>query len=297
MTQGAAEAEEPAGVTAFERGRRHQSLEGKPLCPLSEPSSLSPFPTEGFPMNKKAENHCQPATGEAVTVEKVSSRYQTIEIMRHSSYGHLLVIDDDLQIAESDEVYGKAMVSPLLNTEPVERVAILGGGDGGVLLEVLKAADTKAWPLKEALLVDIDPEVIRLSQRYLRRINQGAFEDPRAKILTEDASAYIRNESGLDAVLYDLTMEPVRTNQPRTDFIREVLSNILSSLRPGGIFSMQCCGEGNIGPILGDQNEALLDEIRTQVDRLFVDRKEQQVAVPSYHELWTFLAARKGKSQ
>lgn len=237
--------------------------------------------------------HSQPAVSESISVKKIVSPYQSIEIKRHASYGHLLVIDDDLQIAESDHAYGKAMVAPLLELDQVGRVLIMGGGDGGVLQELLKAADTFGWPLHEAAMVDIDGEVIETCRKHLPRLNAGAFNDLRTKVLIKDVFSHIKQQQGLDAVIYDLTMNPVREGQSRSEFIAETLKDIAISLRPGGLLSMQCCGEGKIGPLLGKENQLLLDEIRCQVDHFFIQRQEQQVAVPSYHEDWTFLSAHK----
>jgi len=235
----------------------------------------------------------QPAVEDSRLIKKINSPYQLIEIKHHPAYGNLLVLDNDLQIAESDHDYGRAMVAPLTKLNSLQRVMIMGGGDGGVLQELLKAADSFGWPLMEACMVDIDREVIQSCQQYLPKLNAGAFNDRRAKILVEDVFKFIKQRQNLDAVIYDLTMTPVRDGQTQSAFIEETLSDIANALRPGGMLTMQCCGEGEIGPILGNDNQKLLDEIRIQVDRFFIDRCEQRVAVPSYHEKWTFLNAKK----
>jgi len=88
-------------------------------------------------------------------------------------------------------------------------------------------------------------------------------------------------------------MEPVRDGQERLEFIAEVIAEVAESLRPGGVLSMQCCGEGEGHPELAAAGEQLLHEIRTEVNRHFNPPLEQQVLIPSFHELWTFLSARK----
>jgi len=238
-------------------------------------------------------NVSQPAVEDSQLIKRFTSPYQVIEIKQHSTYGNLLVIDNDLQIAESDHAYGKAMVAPLTSSNDISRVLIMGGGDGGVLQELLKTADAFGWPLVEASMVDIDGEVIQHCKKYLSRLNAGAFNDRRSKILIADVFAHLKQQQDLDAVIYDLTMTPVRENQARTAFIEETLHDIANSLRPGGLISMQCCGEGEIGPLLGAANKQLLNEIRTYVDQFFINREEQQITVPSYHEKWTFLSAQK----
>ena len=63
---------------------------------------------------------------------------QHVLLGRHPRFGAQLFLDDDLQISESDTAYGVAMASPLLELPRPARIAILGGGDGGVLRELLR---------------------------------------------------------------------------------------------------------------------------------------------------------------
>lgn len=237
-----------------------------------------------------------PSMHDATLLKRIITRYQLIEIMQHPQYGNMLVIDNDLQIAESDHIYGQAMVAPLKALSTIQRVLIMGGGDGGVLQELLKTADSFGWPLLQVNMVDIDEDVIHACRQYLSKLNAGAFNDRRAKVQTEDVFAHIKKCRDLDAVIYDLTMAPVVKGQSRAAFIEETLADIACALKPGGILSMQCCGEGETGPIIGEDNAALLNEIRHYVDRFFTRRSEQQVSVPSYHEKWTFLSAQKRSS-
>ncbi len=229
----------------------------------------------------------------AETVVRVRSRWQQIEITRHPLFGHQLVIDGDLQISESDHAYGVAMVSPLLAAGRLRRVAILGGGDGGVLQELLLSAERMELPLDQATMIDIDGEVLRLCRQHLPRLCDRIWEHPKADILTADAFAWIAEARDLDAVIYDLTMDPVREGQSREDFMSETLALVARALRPGGVFSMQCCGEGEGNEDLARESRALLTQIRAEAGRHFEDLLEQQVLIPSYLERWTFLSGRK----
>lgn len=64
---------------------------------------------------------------QAVSVEHLQSRHQLIEIARHPLYGNQLYLDGDLQISESDQIYGTTMASPIS--------AILLSIGGGVFVE------------------------------------------------------------------------------------------------------------------------------------------------------------------
>lgn len=72
-----------------------------------------------------------------VSLERCQTRRQLVEIRRHPVYGNQLIIDRDLQISESDAAYNTAMIAPLLKLADCRQVAILGGGDGGVLHEFI----------------------------------------------------------------------------------------------------------------------------------------------------------------
>lgn len=215
------------------------------------------------------------------------SNWQQIEIHCHPIFGNQLFIDGDLQISEADLAYNSAMVAPLLTLNDCRKIAILGGGDGGVLNEILTSFDRLGTPCDRITLIDIDGDVIDLCQRWMPKLCGSAFSDPRAEIIVGDAFAWIDQARDLDAVIYDLTMDPVREGLSRNEFIQDILGKIHRGLRPGGVFSMQACGEW-----LGDR-EQLLSELRAHLGDRFTHLQEQTVVIPSYVEMWTFMTARK----
>ncbi len=222
--------------------------------------------------------------------------YQQVTIAEHPRYGHQLYIDDDLQISSVDRAYGAAMVAPLMAADPLEQVMILGGGDGGVLAELLRLADEADAPLERAVMVDIDAEVVDLCQHYLPGICGDAFEDPRSELIIGDALAELEQASELDAIVYDLTFEPFRAALSRESFVGETIDAMAGSLRPGGVISMQCCGVGATTDGEPERHRALLHTVREAASAHFEDLIEQQVVIPSYEGLWTFVAARKPES-
>ena len=218
---------------------------------------------------------------------------QHVLVSRHPHFGNQLFLDDDLQISESDTAYGVAMTSPLLELRRPARVAILGGGDGGVLGELLRNFELLDALPSELTMVEIDPRVIELSRRHLPALCGDAFESPHADVVVGDAFAWIAQARDLDAVVYDLTMDPVREGQSRAAFISGIVAHMARALRPGGVLSMQCCGHGLRDADDRATRRELLPLIREAVDSHFHGRCEQSVLVPSYRDLWTFLSARK----
>jgi spermidine synthase len=221
------------------------------------------------------------------------SRYQDICVARHPLFGGQLYLDGDLQISESDTAYGTAMVGPLLDLPAGARVAILGGGDGGVLNELLRNFHALGRLPASLTMVEIDGRVIELSRRYLPALCGDAFDDPAAEVRVGDAFAWIESARDLDAVIYDLTMDPVREGQTRAQFITNIVGLMARALKPGGILSMQCCGHGLTHAADRADRAVLLPMIHQAVDRHFSDRCEQRLLVPSYRDLWTFLWARR----
>ncbi len=92
---------------------------------------------------------------------------QQVRIVRHPVFGGQLFLDGDLQISESDTAYGIAMISPLLGLDRLQRVAILGGGDGGVLWELLRTLEPLGQLPRELTMVEIDARVIELCRVHL----------------------------------------------------------------------------------------------------------------------------------
>jgi len=213
------------------------------------------------------------------------SKFQQIDIIDNDTFGRMLFLDRDLQIAEKDAwLYNASLVSPLIDSRiPLDRVAILGGGDGGVLSEVLKHDPGSV------ALVDIDETVIEASKTYLRSICGDAFERGNVRVVIEDANTFLKRHHEFEAVIYDLTMYPeALTSSDRRDFIESMFSGIRACLAPGGMVTMQCCSE--FDPTTQD----LLTEILSQ---LFDDLRFEKSLVPSFCENWVFASARSRRLQ
>jgi len=131
------------------------------------------------------------------------TRYQEVEIVVFEEYGLSLVLDGLVQSTEADEaVYHEALVHPAMVTHgSPERVLIIGGGEGYTLREVLRYSS-----VKEAVMVDIDGELVELARKMLSKIHRNSFEDPRARVVIMDGLEYVdRADRVFDVVVVDLT--------------------------------------------------------------------------------------------
>src|SRR5579872_6396932 len=117
------------------------------------------------------------------------SEFWDLAIFENSRFGRIIALDGIIQLTERDEfIYHEMMAHvPLLAHSDPKSVLIIGGGDGGLLREVLRHEY-----LEKIIQVEIDPSVIELSKKYLPSVSNGAYENPRAKIVIQDASKYVK---------------------------------------------------------------------------------------------------------
>lgn len=209
------------------------------------------------------------------------TQYQNMVIIENKDFGRMLFLDHELQIAESDaHLYNAALINPILEASlPLNKIAILGGGDGGVLKHLLDQG------AKEVFLIDIDSEVIEAAKKYLPGICGQAFEDPRARVCIQEARQFIQAHNGFDAIVYDLTMAPESVAlEEHEDYFPELFTAIEDSLKPNGILSLQVCSAHD--PQTFERAKALLNHRFTEVDF-------KRVFIPSFCEEWIFAQARK----
>lgn len=165
------------------------------------------------------------------------TRFQDYFIFQTGAFGKVLVLDKDVQSTERDEyIYHETLVHPALLAHPNPRsVFIVGGGEGATLREVLRHPT-----VEKAVMCDIDDELIEMARTLLPEWHQGAFDDPRAQIITKDARAWLqKHPDTYDAIIVDLN-DPVGEDNPaRMLFTVEFYQLLKRRLNPGGLMAMQ----------------------------------------------------------
>ena len=129
-------------------------------------------------------------------VFSTASPYQRI-VVTQGRLGHRLYLNGNLQFAQADEYrYHEALVHPAMSAHGApKRVAVLGGGDGMAVREILK------YPSVESVtLVELDPAMTRIFSEnpMLAQLNGHALRDPRVKIINADAFGWLQG-GGADA--------------------------------------------------------------------------------------------------
>ncbi|MCJ0765738.1 polyamine aminopropyltransferase [Variovorax terrae] len=127
-----------------------------------------------------------------------TSPYQRI-VVTSGRQGHRLFLNGNLQFAERDEYrYHEALVHPAMAAHGApKKVAVLGGGDGMAVREILK------YPSVESVtLVELDPNMTQLFSQHetLARLNGHALASPKVKVVNTDAFRWL--DEGTDT--YDV---------------------------------------------------------------------------------------------
>ncbi len=119
-----------------------------------------------------------------------SSDYQRIVVTANEAGQRRLFLNGNLQFDSRDEYrYHEALVHPVMAAHGgPRRVAVLGGGDGMAVREILK------YPSVESItLVELDPHMTRLfrEEPTLAALNAGALSSPKLSVINQDAFTWL----------------------------------------------------------------------------------------------------------
>ena len=133
------------------------------------------------------------------------SPYQRI-VVTQGRGGHRLFLNGNLQFAERDEYrYHEALVHPVMaafsSRVAPKNVAVLGGGDGMAVREILK------YPGVESItLVELDPAMTKLfsQQPTLAKLNGESLRSPKVKVINTDAFQWLeKTTETFDVIVVD----------------------------------------------------------------------------------------------
>jgi spermidine synthase len=209
------------------------------------------------------------------TLHTEQTDFQKLEMVETEEWGNMLILDGMVMTTKKDEFVYHEMVAhvPLFTHPNPKKVLVVGGGDGGVIREVLKHPS-----VEKAVLVEIDGKVIEYSKKYLPSI-AGALDDPRVDVQVDDGFMHIaKSENEYDVIMVDST-EPVG---PAVNlFTKGFYAGISKALKEDGIFVAQT-----------DNPWFKADLIQTvfkDVSEIFPTTRLYTAHIPTYPSgLWTF---------
>ena len=162
------------------------------------------------------------------------TEHQRLIIFENGDYGRVMMLDGIVQLSTRDEfVYHEMMAHvPLFAHGKAKKTLIVGGGDGGVLREVLKHPEVKS-----ATLCEIDRSVIDLCREHFPDVSAGAFDDKRTRVVIADGTKFMHEtDERFDVIMVDST-DPIGPGAVL--FTREFYTDCRRALAPGGVLVAQ----------------------------------------------------------
>ncbi|POS83899.1 putative spermidine synthase, partial [Erysiphe pulchra] len=197
------------------------------------------------------------------------SEFQDILIFESTDYGTVLVLDNVIQCTERDEFAYQEMITHLaMNSHPCpKKVLVIGGGDGGVLREVIKHDS-----VEEAILCDIDEAVIRLSKKYLPGMAI-SYQHPKVKVHVGDGFKFLNDyKNEFDVIITD-SSDP--EGPAENLFQKSYFELLYNALKDGGVITTQ-----------GSENQwlhlALIAKLQKDCREVFPNVEYAYTTIPTY---------------
>lgn len=133
-----------------------------------------------------------------------ASPFQKVEVFDTYSFGLVLCLGGTVVMTETDsDTYHEMIVHPamLMHPDP-KRVLIIGGGDGGVLREVLKYENVES-----AVVVEIDNLVHETVRKHFPKLSKG-FDDSRTEIVFDDGCQYLQDSKKTFDIIFVDSYDP-----------------------------------------------------------------------------------------
>lgn len=215
-----------------------------------------------------------PAYGQYFEVEKVLFEQKTeqwhLSIFENAAMGRVMALNGAIQTTEKDEFVYHEMLThvPILAHGDVKRVLIIGGGDGGMLREVVKHKQ-----IESITMVEIDAAVVEMCKSYFPNHSQGAYDDPRVNLVISDGMDYVRqSQQKFDVIISDCT-DPLGPGEVL--FSSDFYEGCKRCLNENGIFVAQ-----NGVPFMQ------LDEVQNTVRRMSSYVKECRFYMAAVPTMW-----------
>ncbi|WDL95126.1 polyamine aminopropyltransferase [Alicyclobacillus sp. ALC3] len=201
--------------------------------------------------------------------------FQTLDVVETVEYGRLLVLDGCVMTTDKDEfVYHEMLSHVPMHTHPnPKKVLVVGGGDGGVIREIIKHPS-----VEKAVLAEIDGRVIEASKTYFPHIASG-LSDPRVDVQVTDGIKYVEDHPNeFDIILIDST-DPIG---PAVGlFAKDFYQSVHRALKDDGIMVAQ-----TESPFA---NAKLISSVYKDVSEVFPQTHLYLAFVPTYPTgMWSF---------
>ena len=207
----------------------------------------------------------------------VESDYQRIDVFESKLYGRVLTLDGDVLFSDQDEfVYNEMVVHVPMAVHPhVEKVLIIGGGDGGV------ARELTAYPeINQIDVVEPDDVFIQVCKEFFPAARKG-LEDPRVQIINRDGLRYLRGRRDEYDIIINDSPDPFGYTEGL--FTKEFYGSCYRALHDDGIMIYQH------GSPFFDEDETSFKTMHRRVYMSFPICRVYQAHIPTCSAgYWTF---------
>jgi spermidine synthase len=229
--------------------------------------------TQAFSTTETFHETLYPSWGQTFAIDELlfkdKTEHQDLILFKNNDFGTTLALDGAIQLTQKDEfVYHEMLVQvPFFTHGQIKKVLVVGGGDGGIIREVLRHKQ-----VERVVLVELDRSVVEFSKKHLPFLSQGAFDDPRLEVVIQDGMQYVNESSEtFDLVICD---SPDPIGEAKNLFTYKFYKGCHDRLNPGGVFV------NHVGvPLM--QPEEIID-VNKSLKQLFKEINYYFVAVPTY---------------
>lgn len=198
------------------------------------------------------------------------SQFQRIDIFDSPEFGRFLTLDGYMMLTEKDEfIYHEMIVHVAMAVHPhVEKVLVIGAGDGGVIRELCRYQGIQTIDM-----VEIDEMVVAISKNYLPA-TACCFDDPRLHIYYQDGLKFVRSKCHeYDLIIVDST-DPFGPGEGL--FTKEFYGNCYKALNETGIMVNQ-----HESPFYANDASAM-QRAHKRIVESFPIAKVYQAHIPTY---------------
>jgi len=231
-----------------------------------------------------------------------TSEVQSVQVI-DSYFGRTLVTDGKTQSAEHDEfVYHESLVHPALFWSAIlsegaapKSVFIGGGGELATAREVLRHNT-----VDRVVMVDIDPEVIEVSKKYLPEWGGEAVANhPKVEYIVGDVQQYLKGiNDKFDVMIIDVS-DPIEAGPAVALYTQEFYQLVAKRLNRNGVFVTQA-GSASFIPFPHSSSDGEGEEstcfapIKNTLATVFDHAIPYSAPVASFGEDWGFVLAFNG---
>ncbi len=163
------------------------------------------------------------------------SEHQHLTVFENEKFGRVLALNGIIQVTTADEYIYHEMIThiPIFAHGDAKKVLVIGGGDGGVIREVLRHN-----AIEKVTMVEIERDVVDFSLKWLPEISDGAFDNEKLDLIITDGAQYVKESTEqYDLIIVDST-DPVGPGEVL--FTEEFYRDCSQILNAGGILITQC---------------------------------------------------------